>query len=29
VVARSTRPRANLLLMVAPPIQKLIEAAAH
>jgi hexosaminidase len=28
VVARSNSPRANLLLMVAPPIQKLIEAAA-
>jgi hexosaminidase len=27
-VARSKSPRANLLLMVAPPIQKLIEAAA-
>jgi hexosaminidase len=27
-VARSNSPRANLLLMVAPPIQKLIEAAA-
>lgn len=28
VVTRSTAPRANLLLMVAPPIQKLINAAA-
>lgn len=28
VVERSNRPRANLLLMVAPPIQKLIDAAA-
>jgi len=28
VVARSNSPRANLLLMVAPPIQKLIDAAA-
>jgi hexosaminidase len=28
VVARSSSPRANLLLMVAPPIQKLIETAA-
>jgi hexosaminidase len=28
VVARSNTPRANLLLMVAPPIQKLIDAAA-
>jgi hexosaminidase len=28
VVARSTTPRANLLLMVATPIQKLIDAAA-
>ena len=27
-VARSNSPRANLLLMVAPPIQRLIEAAA-
>jgi hexosaminidase len=27
VVARSNSPRANLLLMVAPPIQKLIDAA--
>jgi hexosaminidase len=27
VVARANNPRANLLLMVAPPIQKLIEAA--
>jgi hexosaminidase len=28
VVARSNTPRVNLLLMVAPPIQKLIDAAA-
>jgi hexosaminidase len=28
VVDRSMKPRANLLVMVAPPIQKLIEAAA-
>jgi hexosaminidase len=28
VVDRSVKPRANLLVMVAPPIQKLIEAAA-
>jgi hexosaminidase len=28
VVARSNTPRANLLLMVAPPIQKLIDAVA-
>jgi hypothetical protein len=28
VVARSNSPRANLLLMVAAPIQKLIDAAA-
>jgi len=28
VVVRSNSPRANLLLMVAPPIQKLIDAAA-
>jgi hexosaminidase len=28
IVARSNSPRANLLLMVAPPIQKLIDAAA-
>ena len=28
VVARSNGPRANLLLMVAPPIQKLVDAAA-
>jgi len=28
VVERSMKPRANLLIMVAPPIQKLIEAAS-
>ncbi|MGB8014047.1 MAG: family 20 glycosylhydrolase [Terriglobales bacterium] len=28
VVARSMKPRANLIVMVAPPIQKLIEATA-
>ena len=28
VVGRSVKPRANLLVMVAPPIQKLIEATA-
>ena len=28
VADRSMKPRANLLIMVAPPIQKLIEAAA-
>jgi hypothetical protein len=28
VVARSNSPRANLLLTVAPPIQKLIDAVA-
>jgi hypothetical protein len=28
VVDRSMKPRANLLVMVAPPIQKLVEATA-